>query len=419
MLEECGMALIPVLRTDRHGIPLHKPIGGRAAMFLVLNFLVILVPLATAQTVQCPPASTGTACECTGSNPCSNNGVCSATDQSSFTCDCTGTGFEGAVCDEASTNPCINGMNNCVENAACVLINPLFNIFVCVCEIGFEGVGTVQCANVNECDDTPCDDNAFCSDTVGSFTCACQPGYEGDGFDCLEINECAIGTHDCLPQAACVNTDGSFICDCGLGFLGNGVDQCVDINECDQDPFPCDDNAFCTNTFGSFQCRCQDGFRGDGFTFCDEINECVEGLDNCGQDQGRGLCLNVEGSFACVCFTGFVAAMGGTACLDLNECLRTPFPCDDNAFCTNNVGSFSCRCQPGYRGDGFNCQQIDECAENLDNCDANAACIDTDGSFICSCNPPLIGDGRTCSAGSQSDNDGSVSDGGDGSVSNS
>ena len=32
-----------------------------------------------------------------------------------------------------------------------------------------------------------CSDNAHCSNTVGSYTCECMAGYEGDGFNCTGI----------------------------------------------------------------------------------------------------------------------------------------------------------------------------------------------------------------------------------------
>ena len=32
--------------------------------------------------------------------------------------------------------------------------------------------------------DNNCDPHATCTDTLGSFTCACTSGYEGDGVTC-------------------------------------------------------------------------------------------------------------------------------------------------------------------------------------------------------------------------------------------
>ena len=32
-----------------------------------------------------------------------------------------------------------------------------------------------------------CDANAACTNTIGSFTCACNAGYSGDGVTCTGI----------------------------------------------------------------------------------------------------------------------------------------------------------------------------------------------------------------------------------------
>ena len=41
-------------------------------------------------------------------------------------------------------------------------------------------------ADVDECesDEDNCHENANCTNTVGSFTCSCNPGYTGDGVTC-------------------------------------------------------------------------------------------------------------------------------------------------------------------------------------------------------------------------------------------
>ena len=40
-------------------------------------------------------------------------------------------------------------------------------------------------ADIDECVTlSPCDPNASCTNTLGSFTCACNTGYTGDGLAC-------------------------------------------------------------------------------------------------------------------------------------------------------------------------------------------------------------------------------------------
>ena len=40
--------------------------------------------------------------------------------------------------------------------------------------------------DIDECTDNSdnCHANALCTNTVGSFTCACNTGYSGDGVEC-------------------------------------------------------------------------------------------------------------------------------------------------------------------------------------------------------------------------------------------
>ena len=39
--------------------------------------------------------------------------------------------------------------------------------------------------------------------------------------------------------------------------------------------------------------------------------------------------------------------------IDIDECLGNP--CDSNATCANNAGSFKCSCNSGYTGNGKTC----------------------------------------------------------------
>ena len=43
-------------------------------------------------------------------------------------------------------------------------------------------------------------------------------------------------------------------------------------------------------------------------------------------------------------------------CPDLDECTDDAHQCNEHAMCNNTVGSYSCYCQSGYKGDGTNCQ---------------------------------------------------------------
>lgn len=43
---------------------------------------------------------------------------------------------------------------------------------------------------------------------------------------------------------------------------------------------------------------------------------------------------------------------------DFDECSLEPNPCDNNADCRNNEGSYTCACKLGYSGDGAACQGI-------------------------------------------------------------
>ena len=39
----------------------------------------------------------------------------------------------------------------------------------------------------------------------------------------IDLNECTSGTHNCDSNAACTNTAGSFTCACNVGYTGPGT----------------------------------------------------------------------------------------------------------------------------------------------------------------------------------------------------
>ena len=38
-----------------------------------------------------------------------------------------------------------------------------------------------------------CSENAECENTKGNYTCSCQEGFSGNGFNCTDIDECSTG----------------------------------------------------------------------------------------------------------------------------------------------------------------------------------------------------------------------------------
>ena len=45
------------------------------------------------------------------------------------------------------------------------------------------------CTDIDECvEQSPCDGNAVCTNTPGSFTSACNEEYSGDGMTCTSQN---------------------------------------------------------------------------------------------------------------------------------------------------------------------------------------------------------------------------------------
>lgn len=320
-----------------------------------------------------------------------------------FTCD-------GVSCDVMNSEQ--DSFLICDDNADCTNTDGSYE---CACAAGFESNNTDDSAFVDNCVDIDecvemidmCDDNATCNNTIGNYTCECHDGYDGDGFECSDIDECALMIDDCHFDANCTNTDGGFECDCFDGFSGNGT-HCEDIDECVDDSLnECHEFADCNNNHGDYNCTCFDGYRdesnGTGFA-CVEIDECAEEIDEC-HDMAE--CTNIDGSYNCSCTIGFEGDGFGIddGCLDVDECANAGMralllaTCDENASCNNTYGSYECACDEGYEGDGTdgNCTDIDECADDSWNdCHEFASCTNGIGNYTCDCDVGFDGDGFDC-----------------------
>ena len=108
----------------------------------------------------------------------------------------------------------------------------------------------------------------------------------------------------------------------------------LDIDECMEGTDNCDRNATCTNTDGGFNCTCNNGYSGNGTT-----NDC-------------------NGEHAMFVHDGLqeISCLLSSFYTDINECeLQTDTCHAPNGLCYNTIGSFTCRCEDGFEGDGFNC----------------------------------------------------------------
>ena len=100
-------------------------------------------------------------------------------------------------------------------------------------------------------------------------SCVCPSGHmENDEGICVDIDECATGSHSCEANASCVNTIGGHACSCNAGYAP-GDDwtflnpNCGDVDECAAGTDDCGANALCANTPGGYVCgnTCADGLR--------------------------------------------------------------------------------------------------------------------------------------------------------------
>ncbi len=210
-----------------------------------------------------------------------------------------------------------------------------------------DSTGILTCGpDLVTADSVACDVNGSCANA----TCACNPGYDGDGLTCA--SRCGAANGGCSPLATCElvpTAPNGRTCTCNPGYAGDGI-ACEDVDECKTNNGGCSPNATCTNTVGSRTCKCNSGYEGDG-----------------------------------------------GACADVNECAMNNGGCSPNATCTNTPGGRTCTCKSGYSGDGVTCNDVNECATNNGGCSANAKCTNTPGSRTCACNAGYTGSGTICS----------------------
>ena len=194
--------------------------------------------------------------------------------------------------------------------------------------------------------------------------------------------------------------DCTEFCRCVQGADGQAESQCGAAT--------CHDKARCSRLESVQQCVCLAGYVGNGIV-CNDVDECRQGSARCRAGQS---CTNTIGSYSCGCEAGFRAGRGGAGCEDVDECAELARPCGDGlARCSNGAGSYDCACPRGHRMSGgrqsglaggtrkwdIRCEDEDECRTGRGNCDLTTSeCVNTIGSFVCRCRPGYISVGTVC-----------------------
>uniref|UniRef100_A0A2I3RWA0 Signal peptide, CUB and EGF-like domain-containing protein 2 n=1 Tax=Pan troglodytes TaxID=9598 RepID=A0A2I3RWA0_PANTR len=277
--------------------------------------------------------------------------------------------------------------------------------------------------DVDECaqglDD--CHADALCQNTPTSYKCSCKPGYQGEGRQCEDIDECGNElnggcVHDCL------NIPGNYRCTCFDGFmLAHDGHNCLDVDECLENNGGCQHT--CVNVMGSYECCCKEGFfLSDNQHTC--IHRSEESLSCMNKDHGCShICKEApRGSVACECRPGFELAKNQRDCI--LTCNHGNGGCQHS--CDDTADGPECSCHPQYKmhTDGRSCLEredtvlevtesnttsvvdgdkrvkrrllMETCAVNNGGCDRT--CKDTSTGVHCSCPVgfTLQLDGKTC-----------------------
>jgi MYXO-CTERM domain-containing protein len=268
----------------------------------------------------------------------------------------------------------------------------------CICDSGYEKDAPLNgtCSDIDECtrpELSQCAEDATCANSVGGFTCTCDPGFAGDGRTCTDVDECAdVLLNECSPNAMCLNAVGSYSCECRPGFEGSGVD-CRDEDEC-ATANPCERRSErCVNLVGMPPlCECAPGFSRDAAE-----GECVSSCGNGervrGEECDDGGLVDGDGCSA------LCEVEDGWSCWEPTEprsvCRET---CGDgvlhpNEECDSGEANSdetpnACRerCVEAFCGDGV----IDE-GEGCDDGDANSD--RSAGACRLACVPAFCGDG--------------------------
>ncbi|WAQ98402.1 FBN1-like protein [Mya arenaria] len=315
-------------------------------------------------------------------NTCSDKTSCKNV-PGSFLCDCqVGSKLENdgrtcTACDEFHFG------KNCSESCHCVN-GECDSITGCKCFPGWRGVDCIidldECSMANNCTG-----ETVCSNTAGSYACACKSGFKLEEDICHDINECADNSLNTCDQI-CNNTNGSYDCECYEGYIFDGSMRKCKAKQLCEDEDHCPENSTCVIENKNASCVCNKGFQSSSNTnvTCSDIDECLMEPSLCSQQ-----CHNVKGSFYCFCDTGYRLQQDArtcTACEEgyYGENCNTKCQCvsENTDTCDGTTGE--CRCLQEWDGDACD-MDVNECNTSLNICPLRSQCKNLQGGFLCEC----------------------------------
>jgi len=263
--------------------------------------------------------------DCIGGTGKCVHGVCRDLGADAFKCTCN-VGYTDFKCD-ADINECGLMTDDCDDRfAECTNLPGSWS---CECKDGYVGTGKEGgCTAIDDCAQSPCE-HGTCTDVGNAYVCECEAGWKDKHCD-KDENEClqSSAIHDCHADGKCVNTPGSYYCRCVSGFQGDGY-TCMDLDDCDPDPCGMKPEA------ETPRCRAQ------GATSLTAVYTCDDTL---AEDLG---CKDVgANSFQCQVCPGY-SADRGVPPVDVNEC-KGVNECSANAICRNTAGSYNCECKANH-----------------------------------------------------------------------
>ncbi|XP_059158596.1 uncharacterized protein LOC131942703 [Physella acuta] len=174
-------------------------------------------------------------------------------------------GFQWRSANCAELKTCLGNNNVDVQVSSCGKNTECANTEkgpTCVCKKGLFGNPDMPqgCEKGEVSDDGSKTCYTYATNSGDEERCDCNMGYASSCEECLDMDECAEGTHQCnLAYEKCVNVRGGYRCDCADGYTFKGG-KCVDLDECLEQPGICGDNSQCTNKVGSYECSCCVGY---------------------------------------------------------------------------------------------------------------------------------------------------------------